>query len=113
MRLEFMGILGQCGEVANAVVARPALKHLTEGQRRQRGEPTSTASGDDQAGRIYSSAIDQKLGTVDTVVNIDAAPVQVQAVAVRAAVAGAATVVDVEHGDTSAGPELDTKTERR
>ena len=35
----------------------------------------------------------------------------VQAIAIRPAVAGAAAVVDVEHGEAAAGPELDLRIE--
>ena len=48
---------------------------------------------------------------VDAVVDVDDAPLPVQAIAVRAPIARAAAVVHVEHGDAAAGPVLHAEIE--
>src|SRR6266567_3813936 len=111
-RLEFVSVAGKRGGVADPIVARAALKEVPENQRRQRGVAPGTAAADDTALLVHQPLRDQEFCAVDAVVDIDDAPVQVQALTKGAAEAGAAAVIDVEHRDPAAGPELGGEIER-
>ena len=54
---------------------------------------------------------DHRLRAADGVLDVDDAPLPLQAIAIRPAVAGAAAVVHVEHREAAAGPELDLRIE--
>ena len=62
--------------------------------------------------RSASPWLDEVAGGVDAVLEVDDAPLPVQPLAVRAAVAGRAAVVDVDDGEAATRPELDAEAER-
>jgi hypothetical protein len=57
--------------------------------------------------RVDIAERDQEARGVDRVVDVDRAPLAVQTLAVGAAVAAAAAVVDVDDREAAAGPVLD------
>ena len=77
-----------------------------EGQRAQSGEAAGAAASNDQAVAIGQTAFDQILRAGDAIVDIDDAPLAFQCIAVFPAETAAAAVIDVEHAETAAGPEL-------
>ena len=107
--LELMGILGQRFQVAHAVVAGPGGEHVPEGQRGQGGISSGAAAVDGQPLTICQTLPHQVQRPVDAVVHVDDAPLSPQAFPVRPAVGGAAPVVDVQNGETPAGPILNTQ----
>src|SRR4030095_2861136 len=97
-RLEFVRVLGERLDVAHPVVAGAGAKHL--GVKRQRGQrrvPAGAPAADDEPVGIGSSLLDEVSCGVDVVVDIDDSPVPVEALAILAAVPGAATAVDTHH----------------
>ena len=52
-----------------------------------------------------------RLRAADAVLDVDDAPLALQAIAIRPAVAGAAAVIHVEHREAAAGPELHLRIE--
>ena len=105
-RLELVGVLRQRFEVADAVVAGAGFENIAEGERAQRRVAAGAAAGDHQAVAVDFAAFGQIARAVDAIVDVDDAPLAVEPFAIRAAVAGAAAVVHVEHGDAAAGPVL-------
>src|SRR5713101_5898034 len=78
-RLEFMGVAGERGNIADPVIAGAAL--------------------DDGALAIGEALGDDMPGGVDAIVDIDDAPGALQALAIGAAIPGAAAVIDIDDGD--------------
>src|SRR5262249_15409478 len=111
-RLEFMGVARERGDVAHAVIAASALKEVAEGQRRQSRVAAGTAAADDASLAVDSPLRCEEWRAGEAIVDVDAAPTQLQPVAVGAAKPGAAAVVHVEHGDAAARPILNAQIER-
>src|SRR5690606_2096337 len=103
--LELVRLARQRLEVAHAVVARPGLEHVCEGEGAEGGVAAGAVAGDREARAVRLALGDQTLRGEDAVADVDLAPASVQALAVGAAEAGAAAVVDVDHGEAAAGPE--------
>jgi hypothetical protein len=78
------------GDIIHPVVTRAAVEEISKHQRRQRGVASGTATPDDDAVVIDQTLCNEEIGTIDTVIGIDDAPVQVQAIAKGAAEAGSA-----------------------
>src|SRR6185312_3953673 len=110
-RLELVRGARQRGRIADAVVAGAALEDIVERERDERRVATRAAAGDDAAVAVDQPLVGEESGSVDAVVDVDDAPLPVQPVAVLAAIAGAAAVVDVEHRDAAAGPVLGPQVE--
>src|SRR5262249_43959016 len=97
-------LAGQAHEVADAVVGGAGLEQVAGGERAQRGVAAGAAAGDGQARPVDLAARDEVAGAVFTVLDVDDAPLALEPIAVGAAVAGAAAVVDVQVGEAAAGP---------
>lgn len=87
------------------------LEEIAECERAQGGVAASAATRDHYAHRIVALRLGQALRADDTIVYVDNAPLAAQPVAIFAALAAAAAVVDIEHCDSTAGPELDEQVE--
>ena len=109
--LELVGLLGEDGQVGHAVLAHAGGERVVEGERGQRGEAPGAAAPDGHAGRVDVAPFGQVLGRRDAVLDVDHPPLALQQVPVGPAVAGGAAVVDVDHGEPPAGPELDAELE--
>src|SRR5262245_57383666 len=105
-RFELVSVAGKRDRIAHAIVARAPCEEIAEHQRGERGVAAGAAAGDDGALRIDQTLLGEKPGAVYAVVDIDDPPVAVETLAVLAPKTGAAAVVDIEHGDAAAGPEL-------
>jgi hypothetical protein len=88
-------------------MACAAREIVPERERCQRRIAASAVAGNDTALSIHQALRREELRSIDAVVDVDDAPGEVQAVAVRAAIAGAAAVVHIEHRDAPAGPVVD------
>ncbi len=109
----------------NFVAPSSFSNHLTVGPRfffrlssRSKGEGAqgrvaagAAAANGDLVG-VDFAAPDQVATGIDRVFDIDHAPLAVQAAAIGAPKTAAAAIVDVDHGKTATGPELDRQTER-
>ena len=104
--LELVGVARQRLEVADPVVAGAGPEQVVEGERAERGVAAGAAAGDGQTPRVRPAVGDQEARGVHAVQHVDLAPAPVQALAVGAAVAGAAAVVDVADREAARGPEL-------
>jgi hypothetical protein len=83
-------------QVADAVVGRAGGEDVVERERGQRRVAAGAAAPDGEPGRVDVAALDQESGAGDAVVDVVDAPGAVERLAVGAAVAGAAAVVDVQ-----------------
>jgi hypothetical protein len=98
-------------QIAHPEVARAGTKDVSKRQRTERGVATGAAPSDGEPVAVDVAALYQIPGPVHAIVNVDDAPLAPQPVSILAAVAGAPTVIDVEHGDAAAGPVLDAEVE--
>jgi hypothetical protein len=96
----------QRSEITYPVIARTAVKEILEYQRRQRGVAARTAASDNDSLVIHQPFCNEEFSAIDTVIDVNNPPVEVQAIPKSAAKAGAAAMVDVKHRDSAAGPEL-------
>ena len=94
-----MRIARQCLHVADAVVARAGGEDVVKRHRTQRRVAARAAAPDYQPAPIDQSLLGQVAGGVDAVVYINNTPGTIEAAHVFAAVAGAAAVVHVDHGE--------------
>ena len=108
-----MRVARQRLEVADAVVAGAGLEEAAEGEGGQGGEAAGARAADRDPLGIDVAALDQEARGSDDVVDIGDAPAAVEQLAVGAAVAAAAGVVDVDDREAPGGPELPLQRERR
>src|SRR6202011_2241109 len=69
-------------------------------------------AADHDAPRVHPFPRREEFCAVDAVVDVDNAPIAVQALAIGPAEAGAPAVIDIEHRDAATGPELRGQIER-
>src|SRR5580700_8732081 len=112
-RLEFVGIFCQRLQIADAVVACSGLEFLAKRQRGKRRVAARAGTADRPALRIDPSCCRKVVRTIHAISDINDAPVPLQPKPVFAAIAGAAAVIDVEHGEAAAGPILRPPAEGR
>src|SRR6266576_5379175 len=105
-RLKLVSFARQCSEITHPIVARPAVKEIPKHQCRQRGVAASTAAPHDHPFVIDQPLCNEEFSAINTVIDVDDTPVEVQAITKSASKAGAAAMVDVEHRDPAARPEL-------
>ena len=105
--LELVGVGGEHLEVADPVVARAGPERVVEGEGGEGGIAARAAAADREAGGVGAAGLGEVPGARDAVLDIDHPPLAVEPLAVRAAVSGAAPVVDVEDREAAARPELD------
>src|SRR5712671_7071768 len=111
-RLELVGIARQRRSIADAVIACPSLEEVAKGERREGGVASRAAAADDDALGVHQSLPREIFGAIHAVVHVHDAPTELKPVTVFASKSGTAAVVDVEHRNAAAGPELDTEIER-
>src|SRR5258708_33276485 len=113
MRLEFVRVAGQGLEIGDAVIARAGPEDVVEGQGGEGGVAAGAAAADHQAVRVGASGADEVTSAIDTILDIDDAPLSIETVAIGAPIAAAAAVIHIEHADAAARPILDPQGERR
>src|ERR671912_126539 len=99
-------------QIADAEVAGASAEEIAEregGERRVAAGAPATNGG---ALGIDETTLDQILGAIDVVIDVDDPPRVSQPLPVGTAVASAAAVVDVEDGKSSGGPVLERQAER-
>src|SRR5262252_2670675 len=111
-RLEFVGIARQCRGIADTVIACSALEEVAKSESRESGVAAGAAAADDDAPYIHQSSLRQEFGAVHAVVHIDDAPIEFQPLAIFAPKSRTTAVVDIEHRNAAAGPELRAEIER-
>ena len=89
-------------------MAGTGFENVAESQRAERRVAAGAAAADRQGGcRQLLRSLDEIARAIDTVIDIDDPPLALEPFSVRAAVARAAAVIYVEHGDPAASPVLD------
>ena len=111
-RLELVRLARQRLEIADAEVARAGVEEVAEGERGERRVAAGAAAADREPPAVDVAARDQEARRGDDVVDVDDAPAAGEALAVGAAVAGRAAVVDVDDREAAAGPELARQRQR-
>ena len=104
MRVLFQGL-----QIADAIVTCAGFEGVAKHERAQRRVTPGAAAIDHQAIAIDFAARRQKLRAVAAIIHINNTPRAVQAFAVGAAIAGAAAIIHVKHGDAPAGPVLNAQ----
>src|SRR5712692_4327288 len=111
-RFELVRVSRQGFEVANAVVARACPEKITKSERAQCGVAAGAAAGDGQPFPVYLTPLNQEASAVHAVVYVHDSPLAFEPLPIGAAIAGAAAIVHIEDGDTTAGPVLNPQVER-
>src|ERR1035437_2333206 len=106
-RLELMGVPGKGPEVPDAEVAGPGGENVAKGQGAERRVTPGAPAVDQQSVGVRPAGRGEVARRVHAVVEVHDSPGALQSLAVRAAVAGAAAVVDVGDGEPPTGPVLD------
>src|SRR5215472_11270136 len=101
-----MSILCQRLRVANAVIAGAGFERIVEVQGTESSVTAGAASADCEAFGIDTAVVSKESGAIQTIVDVNNAPLALQPFAVGAAIPGATTVVHVENGEAAAGPVL-------
>src|SRR5262249_39647225 len=110
-RLEFVRVARQRGDIADPVIAGPALEDVMARERRQHRIAAGAAAGDHGAPAIGEAPGGDVPRRVDAIGDIEDTPAAFERSAMGPAIPGAAAVIDIEHGDAAAGPELDAEAE--
>ena len=105
-RLELVRVRQQQCQIGNAVVAAAGCKSLRRRQRHQGRVTARTAAGDGDPAGVGEPRLRQIAGSGRAIGDIGDAPLPVEALAIGAAIAGAAPIVDVEHREATARIKL-------
>src|SRR5690606_38902035 len=108
-RLELVRVAGQRADVADAKIARAGPEEVVEGQGAEGGVAAGAAAANRHTVAVRAPPAHQIAGAVNAVGHVQYAPVALQLFAVFAPVTGASPVINVQHGNTPAGPELDAE----
>src|SRR6516165_9215791 len=111
-RFELVGIARERSRVAHAVVACAALEEIPKHERRKRRVASGAAAGNDDALVVDGALAGQEFRAVDAVIDVDDAPVSIEPLPIGAAETGTAAVIDIEHRNPAARPELRAEVER-
>src|SRR5579864_9060640 len=98
-------------QFAQPIIARTCLEGIAESERTQRRIAARAPPSDSQPIAIYQSTIDQIAGSIHTIVDINYAPLAFKPSAVLSTIAGAATIIHIEHRKSTAGPILGSQAE--
>ena len=107
MRIQF-----QRFEIAHAVVTRARFEVIAKRERAQGSVTARAAAIDHQTIAVYFAASRQKLRAIHAIIDVDYAPGGIQPLAIIAAIARAATIIHIEHGDATARPILNAELKR-
>ncbi len=106
-----MSLKGQGFQVADAKVTGPGVERVAESEGTESGIAAGAPATDGQPVAIHLPLLDQIAGCVDTVININHAPLFRQPLAIGAAITRAAAVIHIHHGEPPASPILSFQTQ--
>src|SRR5690348_9762330 len=106
-----MTILFKQLDIAYAVVTRAGLEHVAKRQRRKRGVAAGASAANDQPVAVSFAALDQIARAVHAIIYVDHAPLAVESTAIVGAVAGAPTIVHIQHAEAATRPVLNREFE--
>src|SRR5271165_3646479 len=106
--LEFVRVAREGLEVADAIIARASAEHFVvfRRERAERRVAAGAAAADHEPLGVSVPGLDQPARAGDAVLDVDEAPLSFEPQPIRAAVAGAAAIVHVEHPNPAARPVL-------
>src|SRR6185437_16100472 len=104
-----MGIARERGDVAHAIITSAAREHIVEHERSEGSIAAGAAAADHHPIGVDATALSEKLRAIDTIVDVDHAPVALQSVPVGAAKTTATSVIHVKHRNAAARPILDAE----
>src|ERR1700730_3790019 len=107
--LEFMRILGQQHQIADAIIARPCPEKFARRQRGKCCKTSCTTSANDNAVAIHKPAINEPLRRRYAILNVDDAPLAIKSLAVGAAITCRTFIIYVNDAKTPARPPLDAQ----
>src|SRR5690348_15433098 len=99
-----MRVFSQRLEIADAVVAGPDFEKCLEGECTESRISAGAAARNGDSCRVGKLLCGEKFCRIGAVLQIDNAPTAIQEVSIRATVTGAAPVIHVGYGETTAGP---------
>src|SRR4029077_4486536 len=111
-RLELVRVAVKDFQVADAEMARPGFEEICGGQGSQDRVAAGAPAGDRHTVTVDQATFDQVAGPVDGVVDVDDAPLAVEALPVLTAEPRAPTVVHDQVTEAAGGPELVANVER-
>src|SRR6185295_11956955 len=112
-RLELVGVLDERAQVADPEIGAAGIELVGERERGKRREAGGAAAADGLSGAVDQALVGEELRARHAVVDVDDAPLALEPLAVRLAVAGRAAVVHVENGEAPAREQLDARREAR
>ena len=104
--LELVGVRCEHFEVADSVVARAGPECVVERERGQCRIAAGAAAADREALPIGAAGFGEVQRAGHAVLDVDHTPFAVEPLAIRASVSRAPSIVDVQHRESSARPEL-------
>src|ERR1700730_13144754 len=107
--LEFMRILGQQHQIADAIIARPCPEKFARVQRGNCCKTSCSPSANDNAVAIHKPAINEALRRRYAILNVDDAPLAIKSLAVGAAITCRTFIIYVNDAKTPARPPLDAQ----
>ncbi|MNP23105.1 hypothetical protein D3C76_1158030 [compost metagenome] len=113
MTFELVRCPGQRLRITDAIQAGTGAEYIMERQGAEGGVAAGTAAADKRALRVDQLALGQVPDHRAGIFDVNLAPAQVQGLAIVPAIAAAATVIEVGHGEAALGPVLDAWIEHR
>src|SRR5436853_4543367 len=110
-RFELVAVALKRLDIDNSEIARSGLEDVSECESGKRRVAARACSSNNQAIGIGLVDSDDILRRVYAVVNIHDSPLTIQAFAVLAPIAGAASIVHIKHSESAAGPILNSQSQ--
>ncbi len=108
-----MGVRREAKQFRDAEIGGTRAERVGAGQRGQGGPTSGAAAANGQPLAVRLSGFRESLGGGHAILDIDDAPLTAQPLAILAAIAGRAAVVDVDHADAAAGEVCVLEIEQR
>src|SRR5215475_11083395 len=109
VRFELVRVGGERFQITNPIGTGSGSEVVMERQCRERGEAASAAARDDRSVAINETLVGKVAGAIDAIGDVNDAPALLQPITVGPSVAAAASVVNIEHGYTTARPVLNAE----
>src|SRR5579862_7960839 len=104
--LKFVRVAGKSFKIRHSVVTRAGSKHIMEDQCTESRVATGTSAANCHPFSIDVAALLEISSRIDTIFDVNHAPLTFQSVAIGAAIAGTSTVIHVDNGNPAACPIL-------
>src|SRR5438093_11209052 len=112
-RLEFIRVLGQRFQIADAIMAGAGLEGVAERQRAEGRISSGASPSNGESVAIDCSGFHKIPGAIDAIIYIDNSPLTFKSFSVLSAIARTSAIVDIENSDASTRPVLNRVPQRR